>query len=144
MITVGMLRNLLEHLPDDMYIEVSGKTITDYSVLGKNIDGKERGILEFHLCNLAGIVLDIIDLAHYNKKQFTLHEIILMIKNNDYQSNLFYNTPLNDAVREMFVQRLEDNYTDIKTCINNIFESQDDTEYNVAYNTLKVLLNKIL
>lgn len=113
MITVGMLKKILEHCPDDMVVKInSSHSITSYSYISKEYENKVSNIL---MLNTEDINISIIAHINDNINRGRFVNIDTLI--NDIETNKC-GLNIDDNILKMLICKLQDSHSELKDAIN--------------------------
>ena len=147
MITVKILKQLLNGIPDDFEIELDdNRVITDYLVYHKSIDNVDKNIFKFISCNLHSKIASILDYSNRNGKTMSLYELIKMFEDNNFESvENFLRIDIDSYISNMVSCKLQDNFSELKSALKELQKTDSEgLERLVRVTDLTTILKKIL
>lgn len=124
MITVGMLKQILEHFPDNMTVKINNvETITSYSYMSKEYENKTSNIL---ILNSQDINIPIIAHINDNINRGRFVNIDSLIDDIEHKK---CGLNIDENIRKMLICKLQDNHEELKNAINDYKNNTDSCNF---------------
>lgn len=138
MITVGMIKHLLNHIPDDYLVDIDypERLIVNYTLSSIVINDKTKNIITLKTINLVSLLSEIVYNHKKQNKILTVSEFIKLIKedknicstylsvreNSCSNDNSLFN--IDENIKKMLIYKLQDSFNELKDIFNKIFEDE--------------------
>lgn len=143
MLTVGMLKEILNHIPDDTAIRINDdNSIVSHYIVNEEYHNKSKEVLNFKTMNLPQFIIKYIRYNIFHDKFTSLDTLIYDIENNVI-NEVYQNNPLDfgwdtyyiidDNLKNVLICKLQDNYQEIKELIKQYVDSLKDKNKKQVY-----------
>lgn len=140
MITVGMIKKILETIPDDFVIDFDGLNIKNVVLMNKSIEDVTKNILKCSLFDYCGSISSIFYTYKQNHEKLNLSTFIYKFKNDEL--NLRFSN-IDEGIKKLVICKLYDNYKYLNQKIKEFNEDENDDELNSLRN-LTTAFKKVL
>ena len=138
MITVGMIKHLLNHIPDDYLVDIDypERLIVNYTLSSTVINDKTKNIITLKTINLVSLLSEIVYNHKKRNKILTVSEFIKLIKEDKNIFSTYLSVRENSCgndeslfnidenIKKMLVYKLQDGFNELKDIFNQIFEDE--------------------